>query len=418
MNMRRLRVSEICILFFFIAVYAFSREKEQRFSYETRKIAEFLNDEFYESNDFVDLGNKRNKLKEKFDENLKEQLSDAEYERQLLQFLKNEEAKEAIAEFESSLQSDELAYQLPNIVITGAKKCGTKALQRFFGHHPQVIRGFAESPFQNLDDSDLAFRNYLKSLYRIWTMPESKKKIEKNRNDSKASFFMAKTGMSGIVWLQSYLESHPEILNKHENLQNWMNNVQCITILCDPVHRLFSDFKHMKDDKAGHLGHLNKKTLGSNSAMMPLADLTFDDFVGTYLPLLTENDSSEKFKIPREMTTVMANGAFGFLYKYYASTFSDPKLFKNSGLILDGNSLKTKPWEVMMKLEKFLKLEKFFDAEKFVKREDGYYCVRDETAENEMDCMPSSKGRTSIRPETQKMLRDFYEEKHIFTIII
>jgi len=87
--MRRLRVSEICILFFLIAVYAFSREKEQRFSYETRKIAEFLNDEFYESNDFVDLGNKRNKLKEKFDENLKEQLSDAEYERQLLQFLKS-----------------------------------------------------------------------------------------------------------------------------------------------------------------------------------------------------------------------------------------------------------------------------------------------------------------------------------------
>lgn len=116
----------------------------------------------------------------------------------------------------------------------------------------------------------------------------------------------------------------------------------------------------------------------------------------------------------------MANGAFGFLYKYYASTFSDPKLFKNSGLILDGNSLKTKPWEVMMKLEKFLKLDKFFDAEKFVKREDGYYCVRDETAENKMDCMPSSKGRTSIRPEdlgispkTQKMLRDFYEEKHV-----
>ena len=114
---------------------------------------------------------------------------------------------------------------------------------------------------------------------------------------------MAKTGMPGIVWLQNYLKNNPEILEKHKNLKNWSSSVQCITILCDPVHRLLSDFKHMKDDKAGHLGHLNKKTLGSNSAMMPLADFTFDDFVGTYLPLLTENNTNEKDKTPKEMTT-------------------------------------------------------------------------------------------------------------------
>ena len=138
-------------------------------------------------------------------------------------------------------------------------------------------------------------------------MPESTKKIEENKNSGKTSFFMAKTGMPGIVWLRDYLESKPELLEKHENLKNWMDNVQCITILCDPVHRLLSDFKHMKDDKAGHLGHLNKKTMGSNSAMMPLADLTFDDFVGTYLPLLTDKNNSEKGNIPREMTTGKEN---------------------------------------------------------------------------------------------------------------
>ena len=57
----------------------------------------------------------------------------------------------------------------------------------------------------------------------------------------------------------------------------------------------------MKDDKAGHMGHLNKKTLGSDSALMPLADLSFDKYVETYLPLLTENANSEG--VPREMTT-------------------------------------------------------------------------------------------------------------------
>merc|ERR1712062_1358 len=122
----------------------------------------------------------------------------------------------------------------------------------------------------------------------------------------------------------------------------------------------------------------------------------------------------------REMTTVMANGAYGFLYKYYASAAGDPKIFKNSGLILDGGSLKSQPWKVMMELERFLKLDEFFNEDKFVKREDGYYCVRDNSTETGMDCMPSSKGRTSIRPgdlgisqKTEKMLRDFYEAKHV-----
>ena len=63
----------------------------------------------------------------------------------------------------------------------------------------------------------------------------------------------------------------------------------------------------MKDDKAGHFGHLNKKTMGSNSAMMPLADFKFDDFVGAYLSLLTEKNNSEKEKVPREMTTGKKN---------------------------------------------------------------------------------------------------------------
>ena len=33
----------------------------------------------------------------------------------------------------------ELMEQLPTVFVTGAKKCGTKALIRFFGHHPQVF---------------------------------------------------------------------------------------------------------------------------------------------------------------------------------------------------------------------------------------------------------------------------------------
>ena len=77
--MRRLKICEIfAFLFLIIAVLAFINLKEQ-----------LIEDQFSENDDFVDLGSRRNKLKEKFDENLKEGLSEAEYERQLLQFLKS-----------------------------------------------------------------------------------------------------------------------------------------------------------------------------------------------------------------------------------------------------------------------------------------------------------------------------------------
>lgn len=84
MKMRRPRISEIFLSILIIAVLAFIKEKERSFTYETIKIKEV-----YDDSEFVDLGSKRNKLKEKFDEKLKEELSEAEYERQLLQFLKS-----------------------------------------------------------------------------------------------------------------------------------------------------------------------------------------------------------------------------------------------------------------------------------------------------------------------------------------
>ena len=86
MKMRRPRISEILLLLFIIAFLAFINERERN-----REIDENSNiEEFYEDNsEFVDLGSKRNKMKEKFDESLKEELSEAEYERQLLQFLKS-----------------------------------------------------------------------------------------------------------------------------------------------------------------------------------------------------------------------------------------------------------------------------------------------------------------------------------------
>ena len=58
--------------------------------------------------------------------------------------LRKNEVKKEKFEMVSSASKDPLAFQLPTVIVAGAKKCGTKALMRFFGHHPQVIMGKAE----------------------------------------------------------------------------------------------------------------------------------------------------------------------------------------------------------------------------------------------------------------------------------
>ena len=58
-----------------------------------------------------------------------------------VQFKKYQERKKKELNSNPTNITLELMQQLPTIFVSGAKKCGTKTLMRFFGHHPQIIRG-------------------------------------------------------------------------------------------------------------------------------------------------------------------------------------------------------------------------------------------------------------------------------------
>jgi len=65
-------------------------------------------------------------------------------------------------------KEDRLTKQLPHIIITGFKKCGTKTLQHFFGFHPEIISGRSENPFQITGDAQTDMDAYLYMTFNNW----------------------------------------------------------------------------------------------------------------------------------------------------------------------------------------------------------------------------------------------------------
>ena len=66
-----------------------------------------------------------------------------------------------------------------------------------------------------------------------------------------------------------------------------------ISVICDPVKRLLSDFVHVTD------GHGSVEWLEKDSFLFPFANLTFDEMVKTHLPKaieIYETGKPEKWK--------------------------------------------------------------------------------------------------------------------------
>ena len=97
--MRRPRVFEIFTVLILFAILVYFAGNEGREKFEKKRFEEFLAGEFYSERDenaeerfSVDLGERRNELKAKFDESLEEELSEVVYQRELLKFLKSKSA--------------------------------------------------------------------------------------------------------------------------------------------------------------------------------------------------------------------------------------------------------------------------------------------------------------------------------------
>lgn len=169
-------------------------------------------------------------------------------------------------------------------------------------------------------------------------------------------------------------------------------------MLCDPIHRLLSDFKHVTYDWGdGKIPNVkvNRQFIGPDSVLYPFQNMSFDQMVETYLPMLGIQNST-LYSRYSEVFDMISNGKYGYTIQHYKGGKTGNGMFQTEGIIIDGGRLKTEPWLVFEELENKLGLKPYFNENRFTKRADGYYCVKLEiskrTDNTSMDCMPATKG--------------------------
>ena len=91
-------------------------------------------------------------------------------------------------------------------------------------------------------------------------------------------------------------------------MQEWSKTVKIITCICDPVHRLVSDFLHVKAEHSeGRWARPeNAEFLGQNSDLYPIADMTINSFVDTFIRRSNRDDTGN----PLAITKMINDGKF------------------------------------------------------------------------------------------------------------
>lgn len=239
--------------------------------------------------------------------------------------------------------------RLPQCIIIGARKCGTRALIEFMNLHPMIQKATEEIHF--FDDDDKYFLGL--DWYRR-RMPYSfpgQITVEKS-----PAYFITPTVPARIYKMDP--------------------NVKLLLIVREPVTRLISDYAQ----------------LASNKARKDRRLASFEDLV--LRPDGTVNTGYKAVRI----------GMYSLYFQRWIRTFPRDQIH-----IVDGDNLITDPFSEVQKIEEFLGLDHRILKKNFYYNDTkGFFCVRNETADK---CLNDSKGRKhpDVSPEVVKTLRRFYE---------
>ncbi|KAH3872367.1 bifunctional heparan sulfate N-deacetylase/N-sulfotransferase-like [Dreissena polymorpha] len=248
--------------------------------------------------------------------------------------------------------------RLPHFLVVGPQKTGTTALYTFLAMHPS---------------------------------------IHSNRNShdtfEEVQFFNGNNYLNGIDWYMDFFPIPQENESLFEKSATYFDNMlvpervhallpraKIICILISPSKRAYSWYQHMRAHKD------------------PVAlNYTFQD-------LITAPDTA-----PREVRTLrnrcLNPGEYYEHLDRWLEYFSSKQIH-----IIDGESLKDDPIEVMDNVQKFIGVQNYlnystvlrFDSKK------GFFCQMLSTSKNK--CLGSSKGRVypSMDEETEKYLQTYY----------
>ncbi|XP_011308723.1 heparan sulfate glucosamine 3-O-sulfotransferase 5 isoform X2 [Fopius arisanus] len=254
---------------------------------------------------------------------------------------------------------------LPQAIIVGVRKCGTRALLEMLFLHPQIQKAAGEVHFFDRDD------NYEKGLewYRK-KMPYSFK------------------GQLTIEKSPSYFVT-PEV---PERIRAMNSSVKLLLIVREPVTRAISDYTQLRTHAAAAASTATTTVEGSQKPPSQ-PQRSFEELV--IRPDGTINESYRPIAIS--------------LYHNYMHRWLEV-FSREQILVVNGDQLIEDPVPQLRRIENFLGIEPKIGRHNFYfNHTKGFYCLRNETSEK---CLRESKGRRHPRvsPIVVTKLRKFFNE--------
>uniref|UniRef100_T1J8M9 Heparan sulfate glucosamine 3-O-sulfotransferase 5 n=1 Tax=Strigamia maritima TaxID=126957 RepID=T1J8M9_STRMM len=239
--------------------------------------------------------------------------------------------------------------QLPQCIIIGVRKCGTRALLEFLNLHQRIQKAAVEMHFF---DDDQRYRLGLE-WYRK-RMPYSF--ADQITVEKSPAYFVT-----------------PAV---PERIKAMNSSVKLLLIVRDPVTRTISDYAQI---------HSNKLTKGKPHEPFEAFALTPDGQVNTQYRAIQIS-----------------------IYVKYLKMWFD--VFGREQIhIVDGDQLVDDPYPELQKIEDFLRLEHRITRENFYfNKTKGFFCLRNETTEK---CLGDTKGRKhpQVPAHVVHKLRQFFQ---------
>lgn len=287
----------------------------------------------------------------------------------------------------NELNNDSLSKRLPQAIIIGAKKCGTRALLKFIGAHPNVTTAGAETHFFD------RFYHMGFDWYRE-QMPLSSEE-------------------------QITIEKTPKYLvdkRVPERAYQMNPNLKLIVVMRDPVVRAVSEYvqSQWRHKKLNIRARRDSQSLQMNDSQR-FEQMAFKAHISKRHAEISNNT-----RLVRSDWAIIRNGLYATHLKPWLERFPrDQFLFVNGELLISSPSVE------LNRVERFLGLRSVIKEEHFVRdpsrKQGGFACIIKPIDSSQVKCLSEQKGRPHprIEPRVLDELRAFYRpfNKQLFEMI-
>jgi len=252
--------------------------------------------------------------------------------------------------------------KLPDAVVIGARKGGTRALLEFLNMHSRIRRAKAETHYY--DDE----ANFKKG--QAWYIDQMPLLLPGQIGMEKTPGYFHTNGVPERMWRAN-------------------NKTKLVLIVRNPVDRLISDYNQFRS-----------RNLEKGKSYPPLEDLIFkeENVIDTSYPPLRRSD-------------------YAYHLIRWITVFPLEQIH-----VVDGDKFIKEPWTQIGELEKFLDIPPEITEDNFFfNKTKGFYCGQEKLTLphsqwecTRKKCLNKSKGRpkAKVKEETYSILRKFYASRN------